>query len=75
MALDNLTSDLQALRNTRPRNFKDWLTWADPEVAAAVLEAVLDERIHPNQLVATLKQHDVPVTRETIIERRRDAAK
>lgn len=73
MALENLAGELAALRNTRPRNFKDWLAYADPETVSMVMESVMDPRIPANKLAVTLTKNDIPVTRETIGKYRESA--
>ena len=67
-----LADDLTALRNIRPRTFKQWLEWADPADVKLVLAALSDTSITPNSLAATLTKNGIPITRDTI-EKYRDA--
>ena len=65
--MSDLASDLNTLRNTRPRYFWQWLEQADPEAKELVMAAVRDPAIPSNQLAVMLtKKHNIPITRETI---------
>lgn len=71
MAFDDLVRDIDSLKTTRPRYFRQWLDLADPEEKRVVLDAIGDERIPANQLARLLaERYNVPITRETILRMR-----
>lgn len=66
-----LADDVQALKTTRPRDFKSWLKIASPEERDEILGYVYDEEIPENGLATLLSgKHGIPITRETIVRLR-----
>lgn len=73
MTASNLADDINTLRASKPRYFRQWLETADPETRQLVMDAIHDASIPSNKLAVVLtKRHDIPITRETI-EAYRDA--
>ncbi|MEI3845337.1 MULTISPECIES: hypothetical protein [unclassified Microbacterium] len=66
-----LADDVQALKTSRPRDFKAWLKIAAPEERDEVLTYVYDNSIPENGLAVLLSgKHGIPITRETIVRLR-----
>lgn len=65
----SLKADLEALATTKPRNFDQWLEWADPEDVELVMNAI-HSNTPPNRLSIALRNNEVPISRETIVKLR-----